>query len=258
MSETVNAQKNNNQRRKEMKRLFILAIVLALMAGVAYSESELPPLKFSICPKTLMRDSCLTCHAYPSFVLKEIGPNARYDYPVAGMKITDDVAYYVLSDINATEVQRVFDYVLWHPVVRKIIIEVHSPGGSLFDAYKIVGMMQHMMSLGYTIETRVYGFAASAGFMVAASGSNGHRFVSPTAELMWHELMSFSLFSIDTPSDSEEKARVLRHLQDTANEWLAKVSKMTLVEINDKIRKREFWMNGSQAIKYGFADGELR
>jgi len=244
-----------------MKKLFLLAIALSLLVGGAYGSDGMSQQIFiqqSLCPKTLMKDSCLTCHSYPSFVLKEIGPNARYDYPVSGMKISNDAAYYVLGDINAGEVQRVFDYVLWHPVVRKIIIEVHSPGGSLFDAYKIVGMMQHMMLIGYTIETRVYGFAASAGFLVASSGSKGHRFVAPTAELMWHELMSFSLFSIDTPSDSEEKARVLRHLQDTANAWLARVSKMTLGEINDKIRKREFWMNGCQAIEYGFADGELK
>ena len=205
-----------------------------------------------------MKENCIKCHSIPSFAIKEINPEATFDYPISGLSITKDVAYYVLENISADNVQVVFNYVLWHPKTSRIIIEVHSPGGSLFDAYKIIGLMQHMMVRGYIIETRVYGFAASAGFLIAASGTKGNRFVSPTAELMWHELMSFSLFSIDTPSDTEEKARVLRHLQDTANNWLTIVSKLSISEINDKIRKREFWMNGKQAVGYGFADAELK
>jgi len=242
-----------------MKRLFILSVALALMLGVAYGEegdASEPKLQ-SICPKTLMDNSCFTCHSNPSFILKEISPESRYEYPITGMKIQDDSAYYILRSIDAGDVQDLFDYVLWHPSVKKIIIEVHSPGGSLFDGYKIVGLMQHMMSRGYIIETRVYGFAASAGFLVAASGTVGHRFVSKTAEMMWHELMSFSMFQVSTPSSTEEQSRVLRHLQTTANHWLAKRSKLTLEELDELIKKKEFWMSGADSVKYGFADGFL-
>ena len=240
-----------------MKRLFILSVALALMLGVAVAgENETKP--ESICPKTLMKDSCLTCHSYPTFILKEINPESRYEYPVTNMRLVGDTAYYVLQGVRAGEVQNFFDYILWHPFVKKIVIEVHSPGGSLFDGYKIVGMMQHMMTQGYIIETRVYGFAASAGCLIAASGSRGKRFTVKTSEWMWHELMSFTLFSIDTPSDSEEKARVLRHLQNTANVWLSSVSKLSVDDLNERIRKKEFWMSGSEAVEFGFADGFLK
>ena len=244
-----------------MKRLFVLSVILALMLGVAYGEDEREPQQEpkiqSICPKTLMDNSCLTCHSYPSFILKEISPESRHTYPISDMHIKDNYAYYILGSIDAGDVQKLFDYILWHPSVKKIIIEVHSPGGSLFDGYKIVGLMQHMMARGYVIETRVYGFAASAGFLVAASGTVGHRLVSKTAELMWHELMSFSMFQVSTPSSTEEQSRVLRHLQTTANNWLAKRSKLTLGEIDDLIKRKEFWMSGSDAVEYGFADGFL-
>jgi len=244
-----------------MKRLFFLALALALMFGVASANGEDDsgvPKAQSICPKTLMDNSCLSCHSAPTFILKEIDPESRYVYPVMGLRIKDAVAYYILQEIDAGHVQKVFDYVMWHPSVKTIIVEVHSPGGSLFDGYKIVGLMQHMMSVGYTIETRVYGFAASAGFLVAASGSLGHRFVSKTAELMWHELMSFSMFQVSTPSSTEEQSRVLRHLQTTANHWLANRSKLSLEELDELIKKKEFWMSGADAVKYGFADGFLK
>ena len=240
-----------------MKKLLVMAIALSMLFGIAFAQDDEDEKKLeSICPKTLMKTSCFTCHATPSFVLREISPSDRYDYPVA-MTITGDTAYYVLGEIEAKEIQKLFDYILWHPVVKRVIIEVHSPGGSLFDAYKIVGMMQNMMAKGYIVETRVYGFAASAGFLVAASGTMGHRFVSKTAELMWHELMSFSMFQVSTPSSTEEQSRVLRHLQTTANHWLAGRSKLSCEELDDLIAKKEFWMSGAEAVKYGFADGFL-
>ena len=75
---------------------------------------------------------------------------------------------------------------------------------------------------------------------------------------MWHELLSFEMFGkVSTPSDKEEEARVLRFLQDTRNEWLSQHCKLTKKELDEKIRKREFWMTGEQAIEYGFADGRL-
>jgi len=32
---------------------------------------------------------------------------------------------------------------------------------------------------------------------------------------------------------------------------------MTMTKMDEKIRNHEFWMNGKQAIEYGFADGFL-
>ena len=246
------------------KHLFILSIflALALMLGMAYAgdDEDKPkePKLQSICPKTLMDSSCLTCHSYPSFILKEISPESRYDYPVSGMRNIGDTVYYVIRGIDSDNVQAVFNYVEWHPPVKRIVLEIYSPGGSLFEGYKIVGLMKHMESKGYIIETRCYGFAASAGFLVMASGSKGHRFVSEIQEGMWHELITFEMFAVSGPSDKEDEARVLRHLQDTANNWLSSVSKLTKADIDLKIRKQEFWMNGKEAVEYGFADGFLK
>lgn len=239
-----------------MKRIVLILAFLAV-CGVAFGEDEKDRDKAQ-CPKTLMKSSCFSCHSVPSFKLKETPPDSQFAYPIDNMRISDDTAYYVLENIKADLIQSLFNYVKWHPDIKRVIIEIHSPGGSLFDAHKIVGLMQHMEGSGYIVETRVYGFAASAGFLIAASGTKGHRLVSSTAQMMWHELISFSMFSVESPSDSEEKARVLRHLQDTANKWLSERSNLTVEQINEKIKKKEFWINGKQAIECGFADGELK
>ena len=253
-----------------MKRLFLIVIALALLVGVSYAASGSPEprppavinndpsqLEKNNCPKTRMSMNCTTCHTVPDFKLKEVSPENKYEYPLSGISIMGDTAYYVIQNIHAGQVQTFFNYVAWHKEVKKISLEIFSLGGSLFDGYKIVGMMQEMKTRGYIIETRCYGFGASAGFLIFASGTKGHRFISRIAEGMWHELITFEMFKVSGPADKEDEAKVLRHLQDGANEFLSSVSNLTKEEIDSLIRKQEFWMNGLQAVTFGFADGLL-
>ena len=232
--------------------IFGVGIVSAEEDGCKKDENK----KIQECPKTLMQEKCLFCHIVPSFALRETAPDATLTYPNANTKIMGKVGYYLLTTIDADRVKDFFDYVSWHDIDH-IVIEVQSPGGPLFEAWRIVGMMDYWKSKGYIIETRVYGFAASAGFLIFANGSKNHRFASSTCELMWHELVTFKLFDVAGPSDKEDEGKVLRHLQTTANTWLAARSKLTSDEWDLRIRKKEFWCNGQQAKEeYGLSDGE--
>ena len=244
-----------------MRKLFIVFMVL-LIGGMAYAQEiekkEEPKQIVQQCPKTKMTEGCLSCHVIPSFKLKESRPDATLDYPNLSTTFFGDTAYYLIEDIGAMAADRMFDffkYVSWHPNVKHIVLEIQSPGGNMFVAWRIVGLMDLYKARGYTIETRCHGFAASAGFLIFANGSKGYRFASPTCEAMWHELITFKMFDISGPADKEDEAKVLRHLQDTANAWLVSRSKLSKEEWDQKIRKKEFWMNGKQAVEYGIADG---
>jgi ATP-dependent protease ClpP protease subunit len=72
---------------------------------------------------------------------------------------------------------------------------------------------------------------------------------------MWHELQTLEIFNLSTPSNKEDEARVLRHLQDTANSWLAEVSNLSKEEVDELVRYKELWVTGPEAVQYGFADG---
>lgn len=212
------------------------------------------------CPKTKIvgqLGDCLRCHTAPSFHLKEAPPDEVRSYPVRKMRAEETKGYLILEEINCDDVQQFLDY-LWDRGIRHAVIEIHSPGGSLFGAWKIVGLMRYYQARGMVIETRCYGFAASAGFLIFASGSKGHRFAARTAEFMWHELLlaQFGL-RVTTPSSSEEESRILRHLQDTANGWLASVSCMSKEQIDEAIRKKEMWVDGHKMQELCFADGFL-
>jgi len=219
-----------------------------------YGETEEEEKPESICPKTLMSDSCLTCHTTPNFNLIESDPHEGLDLPYGSVTYENNVGYLYLTDIFDVQVKEFFDW-LRRRNCRHAIIELHSYGGSLFDGYRIVGLMEEWQREGRIVETRCYGFAASAAFMILVSGNQGYRFVSSVAELMWHELLSWSMFKISTPSSTEDEAKILRHLQDTANSWITARCKLTKEELDKMTHRQEFWCNGKQATEYGFADG---
>jgi ATP-dependent Clp protease protease subunit len=237
---------------------------IVTLRGLEESESDADKREeYSICPKTKMKNKCFHCHTAPTFALKVADPHVIYDYPtlqkfrfIFDKEGNPNKAYFVLKDIDAEDLQVVMQYCDQHSI-DYLIVELFSPGGSLLDAYKMVGLIRNWQAEGKIFETRCYGFAASAGFLVFASGDKGLRFVSPQAELMWHELQALELFNIASPSDKEDEAKVLRHLQDTANSWLAEVSGKTKEEIDNLVRKKEYWINGKEAIEAGFADSLL-
>ena len=216
------------------------------------------------CPVTTIMgkaSDCLLCHIIGNFRVKETVPDKWRDYPNRNMRVVEDgkqmVAYYYLTEIYSGQIDEFFNYITRYNI-KQAVLEIHSPGGSLFDAWRIVGLMNVAKTRGIVVETRCNGFAASAGFLIFISGTMGHRAISPTAELMWHELYSLKFLAIDTPSSSEDEARTLRHLQDTANAYIASRSSLTKDELDKRVRNKEFWMNGAQALKDGFADIELK
>jgi len=212
----------------------------------------------SICPKTKMDDDCMRCHSVPDWTLKEKKPGANRELPyISDMQIIDNgkTAIILIEDITSNRIFDFFDYVSWHPEIEKCIFEIHSPGGSLFEAWRIIGVMETWKSKGMIIETRCHGFAFSAGFIIFVNGSPGHRLASATSELMWHELYTFAMFKVSRPSDTMDEAIVLRHLQDTASNFLSERSNLSKKEWDAKVHKKEFWCNGAQATKLGLSDG---
>jgi len=231
---------------------FVALIMLSIVPQAFTAEQETEEKVQSICPKTLMKDSCMSCHVIPDWGLKEPDPD-RYNLYPTDMKVRGDIGYLLLESIYSDFVKEFFDY-LNKLHIKHAVIEVHSPGGRLFECSRIIGLMHEFERNGGIVETRLYGMAFSAGFAVFVSGTIGHRHVSPVAECMWHELITGEFFAIKTPADKEDEARVLRHLQDTTNNWIVSRSKMTKKTLDEKIRKKEFWINGAEAVDLGFAD----
>jgi ATP-dependent protease ClpP protease subunit len=257
-----------------MKRYFFVLFMIFALVGLTtnvFSEPEVKKeeikMKGGMCPITQVSgkiDDCMECHLPKTFKIKESLPFEDWEMPnySSSMIIEDNKPvgkFKIYGSVGGSDPRNLDEFFIYldmnHKEVKKMVIEIHSPGGSLFEGYKTIGVMKYWRSKGYKIETRVHGFAASAAFFIFCGGDT--RLVSPEAELMWHELITFAMFDVSGPADKEDQAAVLRHLQDTANTMLSEVSNMTKDEIDQKIRKKEYWMNGRQAFEDGFATGIL-
>jgi len=216
----------------------------------------------SLCPITKIDNGCLGCHTVSGgkFVLKESATDAHLTYP-QGVKILNfgeptAKGYFLLGDIDenaADNIQSYFRYLEKHKVLYAIV-DIQSPGGSLFSGWRIKHLIDEWESKKGICETRVHGIAASAAAIIFCAGTKGHRVAGARAELMFHELFTFKFMSIETPSDQEDQSRILRHLQDSISEWLAKRGKMSKADLDAKMRKKELWVNGIEAMEMGFAD----
>ena len=247
--------------------LFMCAVAHAQPFEIIPIEPKTPPLIG--CPVTNYTDNekCISCHRMvqgdngPEFGLKEVLSDAYYDYPTGRYEFrifTENgvkKAWYLLTSIESTDIQDIDFYLKSHPDIKTLQIEVYSGGGSIMAAWRIVGWMDKMKAAGYTIETHCYGMALSAGMVVYANGSIGHRYASPTAEFMAHEVMTFKMFDVSTPSKKQDEADVLRHLQDNIVDWLASRAKnITSQELADEVQRLEYWINGTDAFRVGFVD----
>jgi len=254
--------------------VFLMAVLLAI-SGVAFAEQqgeavvekEEAKTPEVWCPATRYTDNskCSECHVMlmedgkAKFGLKEIPLSANHSAKPYCMDVIKEdgelVAYMIVGNIDAVAFREVSQYLYLHPEFKKLVVEIHSPGGSVMAAWRIVGIIEEMRAHGIKIETRAYGMAASAGGILLIAGDIGSRFVSPHAEIMIHKLWTFSQFEVTDSDSAEDKANLLKHFQANINSFFEERTHLTAKIINEKSLYKMWWFTGSEAISYGVADG---
>jgi len=134
-----------------------------------------------------------------------------------------------------------------------IVIYLNSPGGEVFEGLGFAQLMLDLQSKGITIEVRCYGLAASAAAIILAAGSPGHRYIADCSFVMVHELWVFKLFSVQSVSQVEKEAKVMRKVQNAIIQMLANRTKLSPEELKRRCAA-ETWISAQQAIEWGFAD----
>ena len=234
-------------------------LIFCMIIGTSFGEDEKVPMTW--CPKTLISDNkmCLNCHVMSgkSFRLKEFPEDAHIKYPtnasiveVGGKQEGTYEVYGEISNLVYDRLSKAFDFFL-NRGINKVTIEIYSYGGDLFAAWRIKGLIENWIESGGQIDTKVYGGAVSAAAILFAVGQE--RIAHAQAEIMFHELWTFSFFEVSTPSDTESKAKVLRHLQDNITSWLASRCDLTKEELDSLMKKKEYWLNGKEAFEIGLA-----
>lgn len=227
-----------------MKRLVWLFLLVFLVSVVPALGGESEKQKWVECKsKYHFQADCLACHIPPSGELKL--PD--------GLKRVGQTLYMTIKYMDFADTRGQFLAIQGMPI-NKIIIDLFSYGGSLFDAMAMVSLIQEQQVLGRIVEMRGRGIVASAGLLILLAGDRGHRYIDKYSLIMFHELQSLEWVKISTPSDKEEEARIYRLIQNKINAYIAARSKVSVVQLNDFTKKREFWVDASDAVKLGFAD----
>lgn len=252
---------------KKIKFVAVLVFCVLAIVSIAWSDppddesDEKPPETW--CPKTRITDNnkCMDCHLMTNngFGLKEVPPTAQYSAEPYGLSVEMQdgklVGYIKIAGVEDNKVKNAYDYLMWHPEIKHVIIEFHTPGGSVMDAWRAVGYIEDLRARGVTIETRCYGMTASAGFLLFVAGDKGHRFVNPHAELMTHKLWTFKMFALEDPDSSEDEAEMMKHFQSNLNDYILSRTGLTKEQLLDKTYKKDWWMTGYEAVELGVADG---
>ena len=201
------------------------------------------------------KTDCNRCHTSRNYEKPEIAVDANYDYPSRNLKFYFEgekpvKAVIRVDDISSQSMQSSLEYCEKHGV-KDVVIEVDSPGGSVFDGWREVGIIQKYMGKGYNIESECLGVAFSCGFLIFLTPDK--RSAAPTAEMMWHEAWMQEYGGVTNKSTKEEELKFWEHLQSTANQFVADRSeKVDKKGVDAEIRHKEWWMNGKQAHEMGF------
>lgn len=135
---------------------------------------------------------------------------------------------------------------------RDVNLYVNSPGGSTSAGLAIVDTMNH---IGADVATTCVGMAASMGAVILASGAKGKRSALPNAEVMIHQPWVSNVGGQAT--DIEITARHILRTRETLNKILAEKTGQKLEKIEADV-ERDFFMNASEAKKYGLIDEVLK
>jgi ATP-dependent protease ClpP protease subunit len=265
-----------------MKYVIILLATFALaLATVSYANgvntddydtvtlSKSPDSSKPYCPKTKISDNskCMNCHVLrevdgkPEFGIKEIPISAGYDLPYSTKIITRDGVlglYFTNKGTSSSTIRSISDYFYTHPEFKFFVMEMDSAGGSVMDAWRAVGILEEMRQRGIEIETRCYGFAASAGTILLVAGDVGRRFANPHAEIMLHKLWTFAMFKLDDPDTAEDQAALMKHLQDNINRFFIERTNLTKELLDTEMFKKDWWITGVEALALGVVDGYIR
>jgi ATP-dependent protease ClpP protease subunit len=230
-----------------MKKFLLIVSFLVLLVGLASPPTglcaEASPTDKPICKSPYRFSSdCTACHVPPT------GAVMTKDVAIA-----KDTIYLSIRGIEFNELRNTF-LALKDYQYNKIIIDLLSFGGSVFDALGMVALIEEQQKAGKVVEIRARGIVASAGLIVMVSGTPGHRLIGKHSLVMFHEMWSFKFMAVETPADKEEEAKIFRMIQDKINNYIASKSRIPEADLCGLIKKKEFWVDAKGAIGYGFAD----
>ncbi|HTL51266.1 MAG TPA: ATP-dependent Clp protease proteolytic subunit [Planctomycetota bacterium] len=128
-----------------------------------------------------------------------------------------------------------------------VTVFINSPGGSIDAGFGIYDMLKF---ISCPVRTIGAGVVASAAVLVYLGGDKGNRVAFPNSRFLIHQP---STGAFGQASDIEITANQIKKLRVQADELIASEIDMDVKKLAED-RKRDFWLDATEAAKYKLVD----
>lgn len=136
---------------------------------------------------------------------------------------------------------------------KPVTIYINSLGGSIYTMNTIVDLINELKNNDIIVNTVCLGTAQSAGAMIFAAGSKGHRYIAPNAFVMIHSVQSFLGMEQVKTKDLSIQSKWIERIQTQTENMLAEFTGQPLKTIK-KMTEYENYFSAEEAVNFGLAD----
>jgi ATP-dependent Clp protease protease subunit len=137
------------------------------------------------------------------------------------------------------------------PMALEIIFD--SPGGTIVDGLALFDYIQLVRATGHRVTTSALGMAASMAGVLLQAGDI--RVMTESAWLLIHEGSLGAIGSVGEVEDTVEFGRRLR--ERIVAIYVKRSGKITKTSFKAKWKRKNWWLDAEESLKYGFID-EIR
>lgn len=134
-----------------------------------------------------------------------------------------------------------------------VTITINSQGGSITDGLALYDLILRLREQGSHVTTRASGVAASMGAVLLQAGTE--RIVDRHAKILVHEGSIILAGNTQLSRGEQEDLRIFQDmLLGDILDILTERSTLTRRQIQNRWKRKDWWMTAAEAVKAGFAD----
>jgi Vilmaviridae head maturation protease len=140
---------------------------------------------------------------------------------------------------------------LWSRIDPGCDIEIvfSSPGGYVISGMALFDYIRQMRDQGHYITTSCLGYAASMAGILLQAGNE--RIMGREAYILVHEVSSIAWGKF---GEIEDEMIFMRMMQSRILDIFAERTKLSKKQIENKWKRKDWWLDSDEALKFGFVD----
>jgi ATP-dependent Clp protease protease subunit len=169
-----------------------------------------------------------------------------------GATLLDKHIFFLCGEINEENIKSVMQWLVFENLDNKskiLQLYINSEGGSLYDAFGLIDMMQ---SSTHPIRTIAVGTLMSAAFLIFSAGAKGERYIYKNTGIMCHQ---FYTGTDGKYHDIKAQAKENDYCNERMIKILQKASDLEIITIKKKLlQPSDAYFKAEELVDLGIAD----